>query len=1011
MYNKQFFDSLSKIILVKGTKNKPTHKFSKEKNTNNNKTVESILKQGNNVAIRTGKTNNLTVVDLDIHKEGFKFDFDIDELCKTTYWQKSASGGIHLFYLYDKDIKQGQNGKIQVDTRNEDNGYIIFDGSKFKDKKYEGQNDLIPSKIPEDVKKFLLDNGYDNTKFETKEKKIDSNITIKDVKIKKDKNLFIPKSHLKQILDEKPLTFFNDVEFWKFTTIMKYLDAYDLWDEFNKKRDEYDLNENIKIWNSVNPNRCNINLLIDLFNNKNFRSYYNLKHLPQFSLESQKINKQKLGYDFIEENINYIIKSDTGTGKTTSVKHFLHKTNDIFISIVSRRSLGQEQYNNFNTDDFLKCDYYEYVDYIKNKDNIVIQLDSILRIRNNIDLSKYILVLDEFESIIHYLFTSSTLKKNRILIFIRFIEILKQCKNFICIDADITNKSIEFIATFINREYNLFENSYKHNKGVNAYEIEKEDVFFNFLKQEDKFLLCCDSKKTAEYIEEKLNNETIDIIHKEIIEEFENMEENECEKDILDDTSKNFITSKIMDYLKSFENYEELLYNEPKKLITSKLLEIIKLKVDDEKYNYLLELMDSGCNFIDCIKDIIIYNLEDKHVVCITSDTDEYYNFDEHNKIIYSPKIIYGIDSSMKRNVYCFYKEHTINTKQMVQQVARCRNITNLYFHFTKKEYQPNNITYDEVLKRNIEIVDYGINNQNNLIETNFRMIDENIEKKYIKLFSKFEYEDACYNTNKFCHMLKLLEERGFILKTYRLGKDIKKHFVERTKSTPKDFFTKERNKRILDIIGMNMYDSVVNENFEIIKDHNFVQTYVNIKQFFFDKLDDNVLLEKINNQEEFILTKTSSNTQKLRLLLKLKEMTGCKDRNNIFSTVLLNEEQINKFKYEYHMIFEKNKYYDEKFKFDTLYNQDKIINKLYKRIFTKDINESDKKRIDGKQRYVYYLNQEEYNLYENMFCFKRHRKNMKGMFNKIKSFDRKQLNKIRYYQIVEENIKKSKKN
>jgi len=903
MYNKQFFESLSKVIIIKGSK-KPKYPFKHSKNTNNDKSVESILKQGYNVGIRTGKTNNLTVVDLDIHKEGFKFDFDIDELCKTTYYQKSASGGIHLFYLYDKDIKQGQNPKIQVDTRNEENGYIVFDGSQFKDKKYEGQNDLIPSKIPEDVKQFLLNNGYDNTKFETKEKKIDSNITVKDVKITKDKNLFIPKSHLQQILDEKPLTFFNDVEFWKFTTIMKFLDAYDLWDEFNKKRDKYDSNENIKIWNSVNPNRCNINLLIDLFHNKNFRSYYNLKHLPQFSLDSEKIDKQKLGYDFIQENINYIIKSDTGTGKTTSVKHFLHKTKDNFISIVSRKSLGQEQYNNFNTDNFLNCDYYEYVDYIKNKDNIVIQLDSILRIGRNIDLSQYILVLDEFESIIHYLFTSSTLKKNRVLVFIRFIEILKQCKNFICIDADITNKSIEFISTFINREYNLFENSYKHNKGVNAYEIEKEDVFINKLKEENKFLLCCDSKKTAEYLEEKLN---------------------------------------------------------------------------------------------------------DKNIVCITSDTDEYYNFDEHNKIIYSPKVIYGIDSSMERPVYCFYKEHTINTKQMVQQIARCRNITNLYYQFKKKEYQPNNITYDEVLKRNIEIVDYGINNQNNLIETNFRMIDKSVEKDYIKLFSKFEYEDTCYNTNKFCHMLKLLEERGFILKTYRLGKDNKKHFVEHTKSTPKEFFTKEKNKRILDIIGMNMYDSIVNENFEIIKDYNFVQTYVNIKQFFFDKLDDNALLEKIHNQEEFILTKVSSNTQKLRLLLKLKEMTGCKDRNNIFSTVLLNEEQINQFKYEYHMIFEKNKYYDEKFKFDTLYDQDKIINKLYKKIFHKDINKGKKERVDGKQRYVYSVNQEEYNPYEKMFYFKRHRRNMKSMFDKIKRFDRKQLNKVRYYQLVEEQIKKSK--
>lgn len=1085
MYNKQFFESLSKVIVVKGSK-RPKEGFKHSKNTNNNITIESILKQGYNVGIRTGKTNNLTVVDLDTHhKEVFYFPFDIEELCKTTYWQKSASGGIHLFYQYDKDIKQGQNDKIYVDTRNAENGYIMFDGSTFKGKKYQGQNDLIPSKIPEDVKQFLLNNGYDNTKFEKNEKKNnDSNITIKDTQITKDKNLFIPKSHLKQILDEKPNDYINGYDgFFKFTSCMKYLDAYDLWDEFSKKRDGYDFNKNRIIWNNVKADRCNINFLIDLFNNKNFSSYYNLKHLPQFSLDSVKINKQKLGYDFIQENKNYIIKSDTGTGKTTSVKHFLYKTKDNFISIVSRKSLGQEQYNNFNTDNFLECDYYEYVDKINNKDNIIIQLDSILKIHRNIDLSQYIIILDEFESIIHYLFTSSTLKTKRVLIFIRFIEILKQCKNFICIDADITHKSIEFLHTFIKRnekkrnekadlsfekleiqkkedsikeykeslemcleeintlqyeikedeyisikdliikgeislrklkrefkekypdefeyiprKYELIENSYKHNKDVNAYEIQTEDLFIEKLKKEDKFLCCCDSKNTAEELKQKINDETINIIHKEIIKEFENMEENEYEKDILDNTSKNFIISKIMDYLKSFEKFEEL-ENETEERITSKLLEIIKLKVDDEKYNYLLELMDDGCNFIDCIKDIITINLEDKHVVCITSDTDEYYNFDEHNKIIYSPKVIYGIDSSMKRPVYCFYKEHTINTKQMVQQIARCRNITNLYYHFVKKEYKPNPISFNEVYEINKKIVDYGMNNPNNLIETNFRMIDESIEKDYINLFSKFEYEDICYNTNKFCHFLKLLDERGFILKTYRMMK-IKKidddilpledenndeEDIEKINKYTKQFFSKTKNKKILEIIGLDLdkHFDTIRDNMSIITRYNFIQEYYNIKYYFYDYINDSKLLEKINSQNEFILGKVSNNSQKIRLLLKLKEMTGCKDKNKLESTVLLNEEQINKFIYEYKMIFEK-KYYDEKFKFDTLYNQDKILNKLYKRIFTKYITRSVNERVNGKQRYMYYLNEIEYNKFKSLIDLRNENIKKQEYYDKI---------------------------
>jgi len=885
MYNKKFFDNLSKIILVKGTKNKPTHKFSNEKNTNNDKSVESILKRGNNVAIRTGKTNNLTVVDLDIHKEGFKFDFDIDELCKTTYYQKSASGGIHLFYQYDKDIKQGQNGKIQVDTRNTENGYVLFDGSKFKGKKYEGQNDLIPSKIPQDVKQFLLNNGYDNSKsMEIKEKKnIDSNIKLNNMEISKDKNLYIPKSHLKQILDDKPSTYFNDVEFWKFTTIMKYLDAYDLWDEFNKKRDRYDLNKNIEIWNSVNPNKCNINLLIDLFHNKDISGYYNLKHLPKFSLESEKINKNKLGYDFIQEKINYIIKSDTGTGKTTSVKHFLNKTNDNFISIVSRVSLGQEQYNNFNENEFLDCNFYQQVEFMKNEDNIIIQLDSLLKVHRNIDISQYVIVLDEFESILDHLFNSPTLKRNRVLIFMKFIEILKQCKNFICIDADITNKSVEFIETFINRKYKLFENEYKHNKGVEALEMPECNVFITLLQQEKKFLCCCDSKTQAEYI-----------------------------------------------------------YNE----------------------------------------------LNDPSVILITSDTDEYYNFDDYDKIIYSPKVIYGIDSSMERPVYCFYKEHTINPKKMVQQIARCRNITTLYYHFTKKSYNPNKINIEEVLETNNKIVDYGIHNENKLIETNFNMIDASIERDYIKLFSKFEYENICYDTNKFCHFIKLLDQRGFILKTYRFKRDKTKCIVSKEVLEPKEFFKKEKNKKILDIIGLDTEDKIVSEKIDIISRYNFVQEYLNIKHYFYDNLNDEDLLERLNNQNEFILGKVSNNNQKLRLLLKFKNMAGCEDRYDLQSTKLLNQEQINQFEYEYKMIFEK-KYYNEKFKFDTIDNQNKVLNKLYKNIFTDKITNSKQVSINKKRVRVYQLNNDEFNNFKELIDFriqkKKDRKNKMKELKKLK--------------------------
>jgi len=866
----EYFNTCYKVSPAKGSKKDCLQSYKKVSETKNlkNVSIESVLKSSN-VGIITGKVNNLLVVDLDCQKSDFHFPFDLDKYTKKTFSQKTPSGGYHLFYQYDKDIKQSQNENLKVDTRS-DGGFIIFSGSTFQGKKYKALNDLYPSKIPSEIKDFLLKNGFDKKENKQSKKKILSNINSDMVK--SDKNIYIPYNHIKEILDNKPDDFINGYEnFFKFTSCMKYLDHYDLWDEYSFTKPKYDKNKNMKIWNNCDPNKCNLNFLVDLYKNKENQGYYQLKHLPKFTLESTKINKQKLGYDFIESNKNYIIKSDTGTGKTTSVKHFLNKSKNNFISIVSRISLGQEQFNNFNKDCFLECKFYQAEDFFQNGDNIIITIDSLLRIHNNIDISEYIIVLDEFESMLDHLFMVQTLANKRVLIMIKFIQILQKCKNFICIDADITNKSIEFIQKFVNRKYNLYENEYKHNKGINSYEIEDENDFIYKLKKQDKFLCCCDSATEAKRFEKLLN---------------------------------------------------------------------------------------------------------DPEVVCIINDEkgDKYYNFDQHNKIIYSPKIIYGIDSIMKRNVFCYYKEHTINTKKMVQQIARCRNINNLYYHFEKKDFKYSDITYKQVLEENKKILDYGMYNENKTLETSFKLIDQDLENKYLKLFSKFEYEEICYNTNKHAHFLKLLEERGFILSNDQVKKNFHiikepKVDIEFSEEDFNNFFNITNNKKILEILGLCKNDKVIKDNFDLIKSHNFVSTYLSCKYFFFENRTDKDLLENISTQDDFILNKVSSIKQKLRLLMHFKDIVNNKDIIKIECNNLLSQEQINKFEYDYSMIFKKKFTKELKFKYDSLYDLNKIQKQMYRDIFGKDfIDSSERTRIEGKQIYLFKIDVNTLNKYKSLY-------------------------------------------
>jgi hypothetical protein len=473
---------------------------------------------------------------------------------------------------------------------------------------------------------------------------------------------------------------------------------------------------------------------------------------------------------------------------------------------------------------------------------------------------------------------------------IKFIQMLKQCKNFICIDADITNKSIEFIKKFINRKYNLYENDYKHNKGINAYEIEDENDFIHKLKKQNKFLCCCDSKREAERFKNLLN--------------------------------------------------------------------------DDD-------------------------------VILITGDTDEYYNFDEHQKIIYSPKIIYGIDSTMSRNVFCWYKEHTINTKKMVQQIARCRNINNLYYHFEKKDFKYSDITYNQVLEENKKILDYGMYNENKTLETTFKLVDPDLEKQYLKLFSKFEYEEICYNTNKHAHFIKLLEQRGFILS----NEQVKKNFhiikepkvdIEFTEEDFNKFFNITNNKKILEILGLCKNDQVIKDNFDLIKSYTFVSSYLACKYFFFENRTDKDLLENVSNQDEFIVNKVSCSKQKLRLLMHFKELVNDRNIYEINSNKLLSQEQINKFQYDYKLTFNK-KYQDLKFKFDKPNNLNKIQAQMYKDIFGRDFVSSSKKQINNDRCQIYEINQDVFNKYKSLYDAKTEKIEEKKEFYKemAKELDR----------------------
>ena len=842
-------------------------------------------KDHKNYGILTGKINNIIVIDCDFYKVQ-KDEYKILEILNdyknnilNTYTVKTPRGGLHYYFIYDDALITTSNDKYNIDVRS-DGAYIIGEGSSIDGKYYEVVHDVKPAKINDDVKKWLMCNLY------TAEKKREILNKNKNKKTKTpDNNINYECSY--NLTNEDLKNIINDLgdEYWtmensgflKFTTFCKYFNIFDLWDTINKSKPNYNYNKNVtQFWETCNINNNNIysiidNVLYDAGNKTNvYIAYSKYRPTPINIIKADKtITQEYLSLDLINESKSYMIKSDTGTGKTTLFKEYIKMENKNFISIVSRVSLANEQYRIFNEHGIDDIKHYT-IDTCSNLQNynVVIQVDSIFKL-GRLNFSDYIIFLDEINSIIHHLIMSPTLNNKRALIMNLFIRILREAKQVICTDADINDVTLNFIKPY--RKYTYINNTIKHNKDVKTTEIKNFKLFIEKLKLENKYIVACDSATIADTL------------------------------------------------------------------------------------------------YLEMTKDLIINtNTNDKDIIkLITSATkQDDLNLDDHNKIIFSPKILYGLDSTMERPVYCYYKEHTINPVSFIQQICRCRNITHLYYTFEKKEYTNIKTTREDLINK--------LSDQNIIINKLYELEVLMLEKDYrhfLKCYIDYEYINICYDTNKFSHFLKLMNERGFkinnikILDDDKKGKKEKKEKIKQMKKNKEDVFNIDNHIK-------------VNEYLNIPKtEHKIIDIY---KKYYIDPYllqEHKNIINTVERTEEFIKNKIeqtkgtqnniiNSTNHKILLLKKIKKIYNIDD----FKNIEINEEDFKKVENHKNILLYEEFIKTYKLKsindFNNIDNINKSILKMYKHLYGSIIEKTKiNKRIKEtgkiKTMYIYKFNDE----------------------------------------------------
>lgn len=289
---------------------------------------------------------------------------------------------------------------------------------------------------------------------------------------------------------------------WSLKSFSNTKECFELFDSFSKKvqdidKTKYDYNSVCNTWkhgdnrtsigtliyfHKSNCNECKNNLKCPLKNANStlFRDEH-INLMNNVENISIKINDRKFKIDINEFDSEFItntkgecsifkvsektlnnktifIKSHTGSGKTTlmsSIQSYFKNKNYDIKSITSRTSLSITHSNLFDIDNYKNVKLND--EYIQ---NISIQLDSLMKLITND--TKFILLLDEVNSLIHHI-RASTMTKQRKNIINKFIDIYNKASFVIGIDADISSIVLKFIADINknNRKMKLYWNKHE----------------------------------------------------------------------------------------------------------------------------------------------------------------------------------------------------------------------------------------------------------------------------------------------------------------------------------------------------------------------------------------------------------------------------------------------------------------------------------------------------------------------------------------------------------------------
>ena len=481
-------DSFLKIEIVKNNKT-PANKWSNPKNHK-----QYVDMNVYNCAILTGKINNIIVLDIDFKDNGIiEFDKYISSYGKPqTLIQKSPNSGNHYFFSYEHSNKEveyliqncltnkSKYRKVGIDIRS-NGGYILASPSKINGASYTVEQNKPIIEMPEQLVHWLLETD------ELKPVKITKTSMIRK-KVQESVEYDITDSELTTLLNNLPIEYNNEVSKWLIiTAIMKNMNKYDIWNEWSKRSSKFNEYNNVIYWNA-STSSININYLMTVLKQPLIKFH---KPLPMSSLMPTKTITKKyvsecISYEEFKKNSTIIIKSCTGTGKTSmtakySKQYLIENPNLQILSITNLISLGLTHLQSFDKEGIHLTSYQDEPNI--DTDHIYCCVNSLYKLYEDTSyFENKIVYIDEITSFIEYLTHCQLLDSNIKSIYKVLMQIVKKCHKIIVSDATINENTFNFLKTRTNDKRGFIINEFQKYKDTPAIKYNDESAFLNQIR-------------------------------------------------------------------------------------------------------------------------------------------------------------------------------------------------------------------------------------------------------------------------------------------------------------------------------------------------------------------------------------------------------------------------------------------------------------------------------------------------------------------------------------------------